>query len=116
MPTAPSPPRSGCFEMAHKEANMRCETKEPKTAGNCGPCSPAVRNRYFRGKLLTVTDYQAEQRYMIERRRLVSRAVLGWGIVSGFGVDGEAAALTVAPGIAFDHHGRELVLCEPFRV
>jgi hypothetical protein len=102
--------------MAHKEANMRCETKEPKTAGNCGPCSPAVRNRYFRGKLLTVTDYQAEQRYMIERRRLVSRAVLGWGIVSGFGVDGEAAALTVAPGIAFDHHGRELVLCEPFRV
>ena len=48
-----------------QEARMSCDEKSPKIAGHCGPCSPATRNRYFRGKLLTVSDYQAEQRYMI---------------------------------------------------
>ena len=95
---------------------MHRDTKEPTTAGHCDCCSPAVRNRYFRGKLLTVRDYQAEQRYLIQRRRLVNRAVLGWGIVSGFAVEQSEQELAIAPGVAFDCQGRELVLCETFRI
>jgi hypothetical protein len=95
---------------------MRRDTKDPKIAGHCDCRSPAVRNRYFRGKLLTVHDYQAEQRYLIQRRRLVNRAVLGWGVVSGFGVEQNERHLAIAPGVAFDCQGRELVLCETFRI
>ena len=87
---------------------MSCDEKSPKIAGHCGPCSPATRNRYFRGKLLTVSDYQAEQRYMIARRRLTNRAMLGWGVVSGFAltVDEKQRVLTIGAGVALDRRGR----------
>lgn len=92
---------------------MSCEPEKPRTATNCDPCGPAVRNRYFRGKLLTVADYQAEQRYMIQRRRLINRTLLGYGIVSGFEVGRkEEQALAIAPGVGIDANGRELVACE----
>lgn len=90
---------------------MSCEDEGPKTATLCDPCGPAVRNRYFRGKLMTVADYQAEQRYMIQRRRTVNRTVLGWGIVSGFEVGTEGDKLTIGDGVAIDPEGRELVAC-----
>lgn len=95
---------------------MRVDEEKPKAAGECGPCSPSLRNRYFRGKLLTVADYEAEQRYMIRRRRLVNRSVLGWGVISGFAVTVEDGHLHVGPGVAFDDHGRELVACEETRL
>jgi len=93
---------------------MSCDEKSPKIAGHCGPCSPATRNRYFRGKLLTVSDYQAEQRYMIARRRLTNRAMLGWGVVSGFAltVDDKQRVLRIGAGVALDRRGREVVACE----
>src|SRR5215204_2957681 len=95
---AASPPSIACGDGHGKqEARMSCDEKSPRIAGHCGPCSPATRNRYFRGKLLTVSDYQAEQRYMIARRRLTNRAMLGWGVVSG---------------VALDRRGREVVACE----
>jgi hypothetical protein len=95
---------------------MRCDTKEPKTAGDGDSCSPAVRNRYFRGKLLTVHDYQTEQRYLIQRRRLANRAALSPGVVSGFDVEQQDMQLAISPGVAFDCQGRELVLCKTFRI
>ncbi len=93
---------------------MSCDEKGPKIAGHCGPCSSATRNRYFRGKLLTVSDYQAEQRYMIARRRLTNRAMLGWGVVSGFAltVDEKQRVLRIGAGVALDRRGREVVACE----
>jgi hypothetical protein len=92
---------------------MSCEHQGPKAATECGPCSPALRNRYFRGKLLTVGDYQAEQSYLIGRRRLVTRTLLGSGVVSGFEVEKAGPArLAIGLGVAFDCHGRELVACE----
>jgi len=92
---------------------MSCEHEGPKTATKCGPCSPGLRNRYFRGKLLTVADYQAEQAYLIGRRRLVTRIVLGWGVASGFEVEQAGpTTLVIGAGVAFDCHGRELVACE----
>src|SRR3954454_23945504 len=97
-----------------QEARMSCDEKSPRIAGHCGPCSPATRNRYFRGKLLTVSDYQAEQRYMIARRRLTNRAMLGWGVVSGFALtlDEKQRVLRIGAGVALDRRGREVVACE----
>jgi len=100
---------------------MSCHCDGPKTATDCTPCSPGIRNRYFRGKLLTVADYEAEQRYAIQRRRLVNRQMLGWGVVSGFRVtpaEGEIGGqdVMIGEGVAFDPQGRELVACEPVQL
>jgi hypothetical protein len=59
---------------------------------------------------MRVADYVLEQEYHISRRRLVNRAMLGWGVVQGFRVDPEA--LTVGKGVALDPQGRELVACD----
>jgi len=96
---------------------MSCHNDGPKTATACTPCSPGIRNRYFRGKLLTVADYEAEQSYAIQRRRLINRQMLGWGVVSGFRItpaEGEIGGqnVTIGEGVAFDPKGRELVACE----
>ncbi|QAY79327.1 hypothetical protein [Sphingosinicella sp. BN140058] len=92
------------------------EEEGPRTAGVCGRCSPTERNRYFRGKLLTVSDYQTEQSYMIGRRRLINRAMLGWGVVAGFELRHDEAVLTIGTGVALDRAGRELLACEPVRL
>jgi hypothetical protein len=89
---------------------MSSEQEGPKVAG-CDPPGAAQRNRYFRGKLLTVADYVAEQRYHIERRHLINRAIHGWGVISGFAVAAEGGALLISPGLAFDPQGRELLVC-----
>jgi len=82
----------------------------PVVAGSCEPCSPGRRNRYYRGKRMQVADYDLEQAYHISRRRLVNRAMLGWGVVQGFEVDPKT--LTVGTGVALDPQGRELVACD----
>ncbi|MDR2615236.1 MAG: hypothetical protein LBC28_01515, partial [Oscillospiraceae bacterium] len=75
---------------------------------------PIVRNRYFYGKLLTVRDFEAEQRYESVKRRLISRVVGGAGVVCGFGVTaGDDATLIIESGLAIDYLGRELALDEP---
>jgi hypothetical protein len=95
-----------------KEFDMTCEAQGPKTPGYGTECDPAVRNRYFRGKLLAVADYKAEQRYLIQRRRMVNRAVLGWGVISGFNVTVANHKIGISDGVAFDNCGREVVACE----
>jgi hypothetical protein len=90
---------------------MNREPGGPKVA-SCDSPGAAQRNRYFRGKLLTVADYTTEQRYHIEHRRLINRALHGWGVISGFAVETiEGGALRISPGLAFDPEGRELVAC-----
>jgi hypothetical protein len=95
-----------------EEEAMSCETPAPRTATRCGPCSPSERNRYFRDKRLTVADFELEQGYLIERRRLINRAMLGWGVVEGFAIDPRAAGVAIGPGMALDRRGRELVACD----
>jgi len=100
--------------MKPKEENaMSCDTPAPRTATRCGPCSPSQRNRYFRGKKLTVADFEVEQDYLIERRRLINRAMLGWGVVEGFAIKQAEIGVTIGAGMALDPRGRELVACEP---
>lgn len=72
------------------------------------------RNRWFKDKFVTATDFSLEQRYMIERRRMLTRAVAGWGMVYGMDLslfrEGNSAGLKLSAGLAVDRHGRELFL------
>lgn len=75
---------------------------------------PFERNRYFYGKLLSVEDFELEQNYVIDKRRMANRFLQGTGVVAGlhtFIVDEQN--ISVERGIAFDSAGREIVLDKP---
>ena len=74
------------------------------------------RVRFFDGQLLTATDFEAEQRYHLEKRRLHNRMLHGFGVVDGLGVsvaDGTDAAVVVSPGFALDRRGNEIIVAGP---
>jgi hypothetical protein len=93
----------------------------------CGKrkCESGLRNNYFLGKRLSVDSFRVEQKYQLERRRLLNRAIHGWGVVYGFEIKGAKASggkandaeaqqpapgeLVVEAGLALDNCGRELV-------
>src|SRR5215831_18150521 len=70
------------------DLGWRCDMHDTDTtelsaaAGAC--CKSSRRNRFFRRKQMRAEEFETEQRYLIGRRRLINRAVLGWGVVSGF--------------------------------
>jgi hypothetical protein len=68
------------------------------------------RNAYFAGKSLSANDLAEEQKYLNEKRRLINRAVIGWGIVCGLSVSLEQNTLVVEPGLALDCYGHEILL------
>ncbi|REE18413.1 hypothetical protein B0G71_1429 [Paraburkholderia sp. BL27I4N3] len=77
----------------------------------------ARRNRYFRFKQMRTEEFEIEQDYLIGRRRLINRSVLGWGVVWGYELDqakpdghasGEARPVRVSHGLALDAAGREV--------
>lgn len=88
-----------------------------KSKQGCCPdddCGPGLKNNYYEGKRLTPDTFRVEQRYLVERRRLLNRAVHGWGVVYGFRIEsdsreGSARRITVGEGLAFDTCGRELI-------
>ena len=74
---------------------------------------PLERNRYFYGKLLTVRDFEIEQRYNCSKRELLNRVLQGAGVVCGFGVTAsDDTTLMIESGLALDYQGREIVLPE----
>ncbi len=75
---------------------------------------PFERNRYFYGKLLSVDDFEAEQRYMNDKRRLVNRFLHGTGVVCGLQVvEVDDMTISVEMGMALDFSGREIVVPQP---
>lgn len=73
------------------------------------------KNRFFKGKLMTPRDMEAEQAYHAERLHTINRFLNGQGIVHGLQVqsvseteDGLDVALT--PGLALDGNGRPIVV------
>lgn len=75
---------------------------------------PFERNRYFYGKLLTVRDFETEQRYHNGKRSMLNRLVTGAGVVCGLGVTAsDESTLMIASGMALDYQGREIVVPEP---
>jgi hypothetical protein len=80
----------------------------------CGVCQVRhfERNNYYHGKTLSVRDLSAEQDYFNQKRWLINRMTLGWGIVCGLEVDVHDGCLTVGPGLALDCCGHELLVCD----
>lgn len=75
---------------------------------------PFERNRYFYGKLLTVDDFQAEQKYMNDKRRLINRFLHGSGVVCGLNVVRvDDYSISLESGVALDFSGREIVVDTP---
>jgi hypothetical protein len=94
---------------------MNDDTTLPEGATALSDSRPAgERNRYFRHKEMRVRDFDIEQRYGIGRRRLLTRAIAGWGVAFGFELGFEEKAdsttrqLSCGKGLAIDQRGREL--------
>jgi hypothetical protein len=71
------------------------------------------RVRYSTGLVLGVDEFEQDQAYFIERDRLLSRALHGYGVVQGLGVEVTAPAserpqVTVQPGLAMVPSGQHV--------
>jgi hypothetical protein len=88
------------------------------TPGQCDVCriTHFERNNYYDGKSLNVRDLTDEQRYFNEKRWLINRMVLGWGVVCGLEVCFQDGCLVVRPGLAIDCCGHEILVCAPQRI
>lgn len=72
---------------------------------------PFQRNNYYYGKLLTARDFEEEQRYFNDKRRLANRLTGANGIVAGLGViRADDLSLVIQAGCAYDASGREIVV------
>lgn len=72
---------------------------------------PFERNRYYAGKMLTSTDFQAEQLYMNNKRRFLNQVMFGPGVVCGLGITNlDDFSILVENGVALDCMGREIVV------
>lgn len=75
---------------------------------------PIERNRYFYGKLLSVRDFETEQRYGRNKERLIHRLSLGAGVLCGLSVTASSeSTLLIESGLAMDYQGRMLAVEEP---
>ncbi len=75
---------------------------------------PFERNRYYYGKLLTEQDFNSEQRYMNDKRRMGNRFLHGMGVVCGLKVvEIDEKSISLEPGFALDGVGREIVVERP---
>jgi hypothetical protein len=74
------------------------------------------RNRYFYGKALTVSDFEAEQRYLVGKHRYINRLVHGAGVLCGLqvttpaGFSAERPTVEVSEGAALDCCGNLIIV------
>ncbi|MCP4368026.1 MAG: hypothetical protein GY797_07935 [Deltaproteobacteria bacterium] len=85
-----------------------------------GPCevqdSYFERMIYYFGKLMTESDFRSEQKYMNEKRWLLNRLGIGWGVLCGLKVEvheTDKSKIIINPGFAIDDSGREIRLEKP---
>jgi hypothetical protein len=72
---------------------------------------------FFAGQLLTAEDLSLEQEYIREKQKRHNRMLHGFGIVSGLRVSIAGGNVVIAPGLALDCEGNELVVtAEPPKV
>ncbi len=75
---------------------------------------PFERNKYFFGKLLGVGDFEAEQKYINDKRRTINRMLHGVGIACGLNVvKVDDSFISVESGLALDYVGREILIDAP---
>lgn len=72
---------------------------------------PFERSRYYPGKMLTSSDFQAEQTYFNNKRRFVNSLMYGSGVVCGCGVFSlDDLSILIESGVAVDGTGREIIM------
>jgi hypothetical protein len=67
--------------------------------------------RYFHGMLMTERDFSDEQKYHIEKRKLLNRMLHGCGVVCGLQIKQTPIAsstITISSGLALDCNGNEI--------
>lgn len=75
---------------------------------------PFERNKYFYGKLLSVDDFELEQRYNNNKRRMTNRFLQGAGVAAGLHVVRlDEKTISLERGFALDALGREIVVDMP---
>jgi len=75
---------------------------------------PFERNKYFYGKLLSVDDFELEQRYVNNKRRMTNRFLQGAGVAAGLHVVRlDEKTISLERGFALDALGREIVVDMP---
>lgn len=78
-------------------------------------CLDFERINYYFGKMMLVRDFQDQQRYYNEKRWMVNRFGLGWGVLAGLKVTPHPQGgrrLLVEPGFALDQYGHEIWVCK----
>src|SRR5579863_3172679 len=100
---------------------MLLDTGSGKGAMNVAPthCPACLgllcldRPRYFSGQLLSETDLNSEQEYMLAKQRLHNLYLHGSGIVCGLQVSCStcAGAVTIQSGYAIDPCGNDIIVC-----
>lgn len=76
---------------------------------------PFSRNNYYYSKLLTVRDFESEQRYLNDKRRVSNYFTHGAGVLSGLSlIVVDDKTVSVEAGIAYDYLGREIVVDTSF--
>lgn len=75
---------------------------------------PFERNRYFYGKLLSVDDFELEQKYYNDKRRMLNQFLNGAGVIAGmYVVKVDERTISVEAGCALDAWGREIAVDVP---
>lgn len=75
---------------------------------------PFERNRYFYGKLLSVDDFELEQKYYNDKRRMLNQFLNGTGVIAGMNVVMvDEHTISVETGCALDAWGREIAIDIP---
>ena len=87
---------------------------------NCKDCKDSYNNfkraRYFHGMLMTDRDFNEEQKYHIEKRKLHNRMLHGWGVVCGLKITAfnpTRNSVIIEKGLALDCNGNEIFVNEP---
>lgn len=91
-------------------------TEQLKT---CYAYNQYKRVHYFYGMLLSDRDFQEQEFYDKEKRKLHNRMLHGWGVVCGLGVKAEchpSSKVIITPGMALDCLGNEIVVDEAVQV
>lgn len=75
-----------------------------------------VRTRFFKGMMLTDDDFQREQEYHCNKRRLHNRCLHGCRVGCGLEVNLRRNFVYIEPGVAIDCQGNEIVVPEPEKI
>lgn len=74
------------------------------------------RLNYYFGKMMTVRDFQDDQKYFNEKRSILNLFGIGWGVLCGLKVEPDpdrTSHVIVQPGFALDQNGNEIMICKP---